>query len=97
VLLAYELEAVRCELIKDVPGYFTDDPDSAPGAERLSTITYEVAIEMARRGCELIQPVALEAARKRSLQLVVRGLGDEVPGTVVSTNADREQTCLNEI
>jgi aspartate kinase len=96
VLLAYELEAERCELIKDVPGYFTDDPDSAPAAERLSTITYDVAIEMARRGCELIQPVALEAARKRSLQLVVRGLGDGVPGTVVSTDANQVQTCLNQ-
>jgi aspartate kinase len=96
VLLAYELEARRCELIKDVPGYFTDDPDSAPSAERLSTITYDVAIEMAGRGCELIQPVALEAARKRSLQLVVRGLGDEIPGTVVSIDAPQEQTCLNE-
>jgi aspartate kinase len=96
VLLAYELGAVRCELIKDVPGYFTDDPDNAPSAERLSSISYDAAIEMARRGCELIQPVALEAARKNSLQLVVRGLSDGVAGTVVSVDADEERSCLTE-
>jgi aspartate kinase len=96
VLLAYELEALRCELIKDVPGYFAEDPDIAPGAERLSWISYDRAIEMAQRGCELIQPVALEAARERALPLVVRSLGDEVPGTVVSTDANQERTCLTE-
>jgi aspartate kinase len=94
VLLAYELEALRCELIKDVPGYFTEDPDTVPGAERLSWISYDRAIEMARRGCELIQPVALEAARERALPLVVRSLGEEVPGTVVSTDANQEPTCV---
>jgi len=96
VLLAYELEAGQCELIKDVPGYFTDDPDTAPAAERLSSITYEDAIEMTERGCELIQRVALEAARERSLPLLVRSLGDEVPGTVVSADGSQAQTCLNE-
>ena len=96
VLLAYELEALRCELVKDVPGYFTEDPDISPGAERLSSISYDVAIEMAQRGCELIQPVALAAARERSLQLVVRSLNDEVSGTVVSTEANEERTCVAE-
>lgn len=94
VLLTHELEAERCELIKDVPGYFTEDPDTTPDAERMSSISYERAIEMAQRGCELIQPVALEAAREHSLKLVVRGLGDETPGTVVSAGANQEWTCV---
>jgi aspartate kinase len=96
VLLAYELEALRCELIKDVPGYFTEDPDRNPKADRLSSITYDKAIEMARFGCELVQPVALEAARERSLPLVVRSLGDEQPGTIVSTDANQEQSCVKD-
>jgi aspartate kinase len=88
VLLACELEALRCELVKDVPGYFTENPDFAPAADRLSSISYELAIEMAQSGCELVQPVALEAARQRSLRLLVRCLGDDVPGTVVSMAAN---------
>jgi aspartate kinase len=97
VLLAYELKALRCELIKDVPGYFTEDPDRNPRADRLASITYDDAIEMAQRGCELVQRVALEAARERSLPLVVRSLGDEQPGTIVSSDANHEQTCTSEI
>jgi len=96
VLLAYELQAERCELIKDVPGYFTEDPHRAPDAERLTSISYDTALEMAQRGCELIQPVALEAARERSLQLVVRGLSDAESGTVVLTDATQERTCVTE-
>ena len=89
VLLADELEAERCELIKDVVGYFTQDPNVNPHAEYLPWISYETAIEMAERGCELVQPVALEAARERGLQLVVRTLDDAVPGTVVSSDANQ--------
>jgi aspartate kinase len=84
VVLARELNAERCELIKDVPGYFTEDPDTAPRAEQLPWVSYDTALEMAERGCELVQRVALETARDSSLQLVVRGLADTMTGTVVS-------------
>lgn len=88
VLLACELEAERCELIKDVPGYFTADPRRAANAERLTSISYDTALEMAQHGCELVQAVALEAARERSLELVVRDMGDADPDTVVSAGAN---------
>jgi aspartate kinase len=93
VLLANELEAERCELIKDVAGYFTEDPGTTSQAEHLPWISYDSAIEMASRGCELVQRVALEAARENALQLVVRGFGDALPGTVVSMLANQEQSC----
>ncbi len=88
VLLADEFDAGRCELIKDVEGYFTEDPDSNPGANYLPWISYETAVEMAERGCGLVQRVALEAARQRGLQLVVRNLDRAVPGTVVSSHTN---------
>jgi aspartate kinase len=90
VLLAREFDAKRCELIKDVPGYFTEDPEVAPRAEHLPWVSYDAALEMAERGCELVQRAALEAARESSLELVVRGLADTVPGTVVSAQTRRE-------
>ncbi len=93
VLLASEFGAERCELIKDVKGYFTEDPGNSPEARHLPWISYDNAIEMASRGCELVQRVALEAARENSLELIVRGFGDDVPGTVVSTLADEECNC----
>jgi aspartokinase len=96
VVLANEFDGERCELIKDVPGYFTEDPDITPRAKHLSWISYETAIQMAQRGCELVQRVALEEARDRGLELVVRSLGDAVLGTVVSKHPNRDRTCVTE-
>jgi aspartate kinase len=96
VLLADEFETGRCELIKDVPGYFTQDPHTSSCATYLPWISYETAIEMAESGCELVQRVAIEAARKRGLQLVVRSLDDGVAGTVVSTHTNQQRTCATE-
>jgi aspartokinase len=49
------------------------------------------AMQMAESGCELVQAPALEAAREGKLQLLVRGLRDAPPGTLVSSLRDRPQ------
>ena len=71
VLLAAGLGARRCELLKDVPGYFTADPKHDPHARPLATLSYERAIAMADSGCELVQPHALRAAREHHVPLVI--------------------------
>lgn len=100
VLLAREFEAKRCELIKDVPGYFAEDPEVTPRAEHLPRVSYDTALAMAERGCELVQRGALEAAQESGLELVVRGLEDAVLGTLVSgghaRRKPRAETCLAE-
>jgi aspartate kinase len=83
VLLAAGLGAARCELAKDVAGYFSADPHEDPDAERLVRIDYARAIAMARAGCELVQLAALEAARDAGLEVVVGELGGSA-GTVVA-------------
>ena len=82
VLLAAGLNAVQCELVKDVPGYFTTDPNRDPDARPLRRLTYARAMEMADDGCELVQRHALIAARDCGLPLVIRAL-DGVHETVV--------------
>jgi aspartate kinase len=84
VLLADELDASQCELIKDVSGYFTTDPSIDPAAEHLPNVSYERAIAMADDGCELVQRKALEAARLRRLRLVIRSLDHMAPTSIVS-------------
>lgn len=76
VLLAAGLEAVCCELLKDVGGYFTSDPAAVPDAAHLPALDYERAIGMAREGCALVQLDALQAARDLGVRLVVRGIAD---------------------
>jgi aspartate kinase len=82
VLLAAGLEAVSCELLKDVPGYFTADPHTTPDAAPIASLPFDTAIAMAERGCNLVQLGALQAARDLNVRLVVRGI-DGGAGTVV--------------
>jgi aspartate kinase len=83
VLLAAGLGAARCELVKDVPGYFTTDPKRDPSARPLPQVSYSRAIAMADDGCQLVQRHALVAARDRNVPLVIRALGDQ-DSTLVS-------------
>ena len=84
VAVAAALGADRCELVKDVPGYFTADPNLVSEAEHLPSVTYDRALQMARDGCELVQPAALEAARRAGLTLVI-GASHDARVTIVST------------
>jgi aspartate kinase len=74
VLLAAGLKAIRCELVKDVPGYFSSDPHRDPDARPLPAIDYATALAMASAGCELVQRAALEAAEQHALPIVVRSM-----------------------
>jgi len=76
VLLATGLGAARCELVKDVPGYFTADPHRHATARHLASLTFEDALALADRGCDLVQRRAIEAAAAARLPLVVRSMNE---------------------
>lgn len=86
VLLAAGLGAARCELVKDVPGYFSADPRHDPAARPLAALSFATALAMADGGCALVQRQALEAAQAHGLPLVVRSL-DASGHTVVAAAA----------
>jgi aspartate kinase len=90
VLLAEGLEASRCELLKDVPGYFSSDPHRDPSARHLPTLTFDEALALADSGCDLVQRKAIEAAARCGLPLVVRSLEEWAPlSRIIAT---REET-----
>lgn len=74
VLLAEGLRACRCELIKDVPGYFTADPHRDPTATHIPQLSFADALDFAARGCDLVQRNAIEAASRSGLPLVIRSI-----------------------
>jgi len=84
VLLAAALKADGCELIKDVPGYFSADPNRVADARPLAALTYDQALTLAAEGCDLVQTAAIEAAQRAGTKLVVRSLDDQAPHTTVS-------------
>lgn len=84
VLLASGFSADRCELMKDVPGYFTCDPRVHPNALPLAELSYDEALDMAERGCDLVQAAAVQAAKCANTRLTVRSLDRNAPHTIVS-------------
>lgn len=85
VLLAAGLGAASCELIKDVPGYFTADPLKHADATHIPHLTFARARAMAAAGCDLVQAEALEAAARNNLRIVIRSVEDDAPQTEIST------------
>lgn len=86
VLLAAGLGADACELLKDVPGFFTQDPKRSPDARPIPSLSFAHALAMADDGCELVQRQALEAARVHALPLHVRAIGHDT-GTRIHDHA----------
>ena len=90
VLLAQGLQACRCELVKDVPGYFTSDPHRDPTARPIAHLTFEKALELADAGCDLVQRNAIEAAARSGLPLVIRSLRERRPISRISHDQNVE-------
>lgn len=93
VALAAALGAARCELIKDVPGYFTSDPARDGSARHLPQLDIDDAIAMAEAGCELVQTCALRTARRHGVELLITTTGADARQTVVSTQGDSHAIC----
>ncbi len=88
VLLATAVRADACELIKDVPGYFTADPHRDAAARQLHDLPIDEALRMADLGCDLVQRAALAAAAQAGLHLVIRSMDAAKPVTHVHSFKD---------
>jgi aspartate kinase len=86
VLLASAIRADACELIKDVAGYYTADPNRNPGARQIHHLPIADAIRMADGGCDLVQRAALSAASRAGLEIIVRSMDADAPVTHVYGN-----------
>lgn len=83
VLLAAAIRADRCELIKDVPGYHTSDPNADAAARPIDALSTAEALLMADAGCDLVQRAALVAAADAHLPLIIRSLDDGAAASTV--------------
>jgi aspartate kinase len=97
VLLAARLGASRCELIKDVPGYFSADPHRDARASHLPRLSFAEALAMAEDGCDLVQRQALEAAAECGLPLVVRSLREDAPESWVTPEPGGKTLCAETV
>ncbi len=72
VAIAAALNADRCDIYTDVEGVYATDPRIVPNASRVSKISYDEMLELARLGANVLHPRAVETAKQSNVQLRVR-------------------------
>ncbi len=92
VALAAALGAERCEILSDVDGVYTADPNSVEGARRIDEISYDDMATLARYGATVLKEDAVRLAERCGIALFVGASDRDVPGTIVlESPADREE------
>lgn len=85
--LAAILEAKQLEIWTDVPGMFSANPRSTPGARQLLELTYDEAQEIATAGAKVLHPRCLLPVRQCAIPLYVYATqAPELRGTRISAS-----------
>jgi aspartate kinase len=88
VAVAAALGADVCEILTDVEGVFTSDPNVVPRARKLDRVSYDEMLEMASLGAKVLQIRAVKFAKQYGLPLHVRSTFSEQEGTWVVKEED---------
>src|SRR6185295_4528982 len=80
VALAAALEAEYCEICSDVDGVYTGDPRIVDAPRLLQAISYDEMQELAEHGARVLNPQAVELARKASIAIFARATAQPAGG-----------------
>jgi aspartate kinase len=83
VAMAGAVGAAVCEIYTDVDGVFTADPRVELGARKVHLISYDEMLELAAAGAKVLQPRAVEMARRHGVRIHVRSTFSDEDGTWV--------------
>ncbi len=83
VALAAALGAERCEILTDVDGVYTADPNTVPAARKIAEISFEDMSELARYGATVLREDAVRFAEENGITLHVRKSVSDTAGTIV--------------
>lgn len=95
VALAGALGANICEIFTDVDGVYSADPRVVKDARRMTEITYNEMLEMARLGASVMQPRSVEMGKHYGVPIHVRSTFTLEQGTIIReeyTMKEREFT-----
>ncbi|MBN1380818.1 MAG: aspartate kinase [Deltaproteobacteria bacterium] len=96
VALAAALKAHACYIYTDVNGVYTTDPGICEKARRLSKISYDEMLEMARAGAKVLHPRSVELAKKYGVPVYVKSTFIDDEGTlVVKEDKDMEKEVVS--
>jgi aspartokinase len=83
VALAAALHAERCEILTDVDGVYTADPNVVPTATKIDQISFEDMRELARYGATVLKEDAVRFAEENGIALYVGDSASSAVGTIV--------------
>ncbi len=83
IAMAAAVDADVCEILTDVDGVFTCDPQIVPDARKISDISYDELLEMASAGTKVMQSRSVEFAKKFGVRFEVRSSLNNHRGTMV--------------
>ncbi len=88
-VLTYIMEAEQIIIWKDVEGIYNADPEYFNEYEKLKTISYQEAIELAYFGAKVIHPKTIKPLQNKGIPLYVKSfLNPGAEGTVIQTVKD---------
>ena len=96
VALAAALNAEACEIMSDVDGIYTADPNIIPTARRIERIHFDEALQMAAAGASMLQKRSVEFAKRHHVKLSLGSSFTGKIGTIV-TDESMAKGCVRGI
>ncbi|MCU0859185.1 MAG: aspartate kinase [Thermoplasmata archaeon] len=86
-VIAFATGAKLIEIWKEVDGFMSADPKLVKGAFMLDRLSYEEAAELAYFGAQVLHPRAVQPARIKGIEIVIKNLyNPESPGSVIGSS-----------
>ncbi len=86
-VVAYSARANPIEIWKEVDGFMSADPKLVKDAFLLDYLSYEEAAELAYFGAQVLHPRAVQPARLKGIDIVIKNLyRPAAPGTVIGSS-----------
>jgi aspartate kinase len=83
VFIANRLGADSVEMIKDVDGVYTKDPNKNADAEKLNFMDFDVMYKMALEGANVLHPDAIKLAKEKNVKIKMVYYKTGEVGTVI--------------
>lgn len=98
VALAAALGAEQCEMYSDIEAVHTADPKVVLDARKLSEVTYDEMLNLARHGAKVLNAEAVDYARRAGIAVYTRStFNPEAEGTVVRANPPADERTVTGI
>ncbi len=86
-VIAYSLKSGPIEIWKEVDGFLSADPKIVKDSFLIDRLSYEEAAELAYFGAQVLHPRAVQPARQRGIEIIIKNLYDpKSPGTYIGNS-----------